>query len=64
MDERSIQITAHHLINRFGDQALDHVARCIEEAAEERSDNAVLMWNRIFNVVYQWQRESVNARPC
>jgi hypothetical protein len=63
MDERSIQIMAHHLINRFGHRALEHVADCIEVAAEECDDSAVLMWDRIFNVIALWQRESADARP-
>jgi hypothetical protein len=58
MDERSIQIVAHHLINRFGDQALEHVADCIEQAAEQDGDNAIPMWDRIYNAIYRWQRES------
>ena len=63
MDERSIQIMANHLINRFGDQALEHVADCIEEAAEQDNDNAVLMWDRIYNAIFQWKRDSADARP-
>jgi hypothetical protein len=63
MDKRSIQIMAHYLINRFGDRALEHVADCIEEAAEQRNDSAVLLWDRIFNVIARWQRDAVRTGP-
>lgn len=58
MDERSIHITAHHLINRFGDEALERVNACIEEAAEEDNDSAVMMWHRIYCVIDEWQQDT------
>jgi hypothetical protein len=45
---------AHYLINRFGDRAQEHVADCIQEAAIQRNDSAVLLWDRIFNVITLW----------
>jgi hypothetical protein len=57
MDERTIQILAHHLIKLQGNRAVGVAFQCIEGAAESRDDHGVLLWNGVRRVIEEWESQ-------
>ncbi len=57
MDQRSIQIMAHQVIKLYGDEALQHVADCIEESLDQGSEALTAIWTRLFDVIEALQTD-------
>jgi hypothetical protein len=51
MDERTIQVMAHDAIKLYGDNALDRIDDCINEALERDDEQSGILMCRLYDVI-------------
>jgi len=62
MDERTIRMMAHHVFSKNGQQAIEHVMQCVDEAIECGDEYGFNFWNRVLDVIRQWGDERGQTR--